>query len=139
MSHDTAATINRLKKLTRGVLAQPLVIRIHDADEHESLVNGNPVASVVVDHTFEIYPDTDMDGKPLWVVDRIVEDNDPEVGMFGSEPEVWCSFNTLDAALMKTALAAAQQHMEQVWQREAEDEMVAELQRYESSTALGYE
>jgi len=143
MIHDTATTIHRLKKLTKGLFVEPLVIHIHSANEHDSLVNGNPVASVELERAFEIYPDTAPGKRPgsldqtMWVVERIVEDNDPDVGMFGSEPEVWGTFHTLDTALMELALAVARQHMEQVLEGEAGVDMAEELE-HEAMQAKGW-
>ena len=72
-----------------------LFIEEWKAEDHDCLRTGTPVASVVIDNMVEIYPFTTTEIVGIakrevevqkWAVDLLVDESDPSVGMYGSEP-----------------------------------------------------
>jgi len=91
--HDTDSTTAQITKHL-GFLNP--TCEVHPAGEHDSLRDGDPVAAVEVSNMLEVYPVLGTETlkgivertqpKTRWAIDILVDDSDPSVGMYGSEP-----------------------------------------------------
>lgn len=119
MKHDTAHTVAELEKYAAALFAQPFTLEVFPAEDHDSLrADGEPVASVLVDDHFEIYPF--QEEAPLshwaagkvkitkWAVDRIVDASDPSVGIFGGEPVEDSDHSRFDTAVARVVALVAE-------------------------------
>lgn len=126
--HDTLSTILSFRHLTEQ-LQRDLHTEVFEAKDHDSLRDGNPVASVVVEYTFEVYP---VDGTETvgiaqreqsirrWAIDVLVDDSDPSVGMFGSEPTEHSLHDNFGSMLVELSKLVIQRRVEDALEYEAE-------------------
>jgi hypothetical protein len=137
MQHNTAATIAALKKHLSPLLGD-LTLEVFEASDHDSMVDGEPVAAVQVEGAWDIYPVgvvvnmTSISGDRSfltrrWAVDRMVDDSDPSVGFFGSEPVHETILNTLPEALLYVGTKLAADQINASLEAEAEEEMAEDL------------
>ena len=117
--HDTDSTTAQIAKHL-GFLNP--TCEVHPAGVHDSLRDGNPVASVEVSNMLEVYPVLGTETlkgivertqpKTRWAIDILVDDSDPDVGMYGWEPQEHGNYVNLGDALKEVARLLAAYHVE---------------------------
>lgn len=136
--HDTLSTILAFRHLTEQ-LQRDLHTEVIEAEDHDSMHDGEPVASVVVDHKFEVYP---VDGtevlktisgemtkpKRRWAIDLLVDASDPSVGLFGCEPEEHGLYDSFGAMLVELGRLVIEDRINDALNYEAEFLMEKELE-----------
>jgi hypothetical protein len=111
--HDTSHTVNRLQFHLGRILAHKLRFEVSSEEEHDDR-NGEGVASVTIDGLFEVYPMAGTETRKTiagdrtrditqWAIDRMVDDSDPSVGMYGSAPEDHSLHNSFDKMMDELA------------------------------------
>jgi len=134
IDHDTAATIAAIERHLGSLFK--VETRVFSAGDHDGR-DGEPVAYVEVGGEFDIYPIAGTRQSiagtvevTRWAIDRLVDDSDPSVGMYGSAPEVHSDHDTFDLALIELAKLIAETHVERSLEAEGE-EMLARAEDYD--------
>jgi|19_taG_2_1085344.scaffolds.fasta_scaffold01547_9 hypothetical protein len=128
--HDTAHTLSELRKYISPlfVALDDVSLVVFSAEEHDSLRDLEPVAVVEVAYLLTIYPwvTTETVGinrreQPVtrWCIDRLVDDSDASVGMYGSEPVEYGDYLTLNEAIVEIAKLLAEDIVR--WRLEQEE------------------
>jgi len=117
---------------------------VHAPEDNDSLRDGNPVAMVEVDNMLMVYPveGTETVGitrrvQPVtrWAIDVLVDDSDPSVGMYGSEPVEHSLHNSFPEALIEISKLLVAERVDRSLEIEAERRLEAELAEAESLAA----
>jgi len=131
--HDTESTIATLEKHLGGIVN--VSCEVHEAKDHDSLRDGNPVAAVEVNNLLEVYPVVTeealglsgrMTPKTRWAVDTYVDASDPSVGLFGCEPVEHSIHESLPEAVVEIAKLLVTNMVQASFDVEAEDAMAEE-------------
>lgn len=136
--HNTTSTILGFRHLT-SQLQRDLHTEVIKAEDHDSLHDGEPVASVIVDHKFEVYP---VDGtetrksiggefevpKRRWALDLLVDDSDPSVGLFGCSPVEHGLYDNFGAMLIELGRLVMEDRINDALNYEAEEALAAEME-----------
>ena len=133
--HDTASTVAQIAKHL-GFLNP--TCEVHPAEDHDSLRDGNPVASVEVSNMLEVYPVEGTETlkgivartQPItrWAIDILVDDSDPSVGLYGCEPREHTLHDSVPEALQEIARVLCLEQVHQSLEVEAEAEQAAEME-----------
>ena len=133
--HDTDSTTAQIAKHL-GFLNP--TCEVHPAGVHDSLRDGNPVASVEVSNMLEVYPVLGTETlkgivertqpKTRWAIDILVDDSDPSVGMYGCEPVEHSLHNSLPEALTEVARVLCLEQVHQSLEAESEAEQAVEME-----------
>ena len=113
-AHDTAHTLSELRKYINPlfVALDDVSLVVFSEDEHDSLRDLEPVAAVEVAFGLTIYPwvTTETIGinrreqqVTRWCIDKLVDDSDASVGMYGAEPVEYGDYLTLSDAIVEIA------------------------------------
>jgi len=135
MSENLGAThvIDQIQKHLSPLFTTEINTVVYSSKEHDCLRSGDPVGAVEVENLLLIYPFTAKRSSfsrttyPVtqWAIDVLVDDSDPEVGMFGWEPCEHGEYVNLGDALKEVARLVAAHHVEGSLSAECEAESLS--------------
>jgi hypothetical protein len=135
MEHNTDNTVNFLQTYLEDMFSRPVHLEVVSGSDHDGR-DGEPVASVMVDHEFDLYPimgekRTIAGSRPMvrWAIDRLVDASDPSVGLYGCEPVEHSLHDSLSGALVELARLIAESRAIQHLQVEADRRYAEEMDR----------
>jgi len=114
-----------------------------ESDDHDSLRTGEPVDAIEINDSFHVYgvPGTRLrktitgtreEPFTKWAVDKLIDDSDPSVGMFGWEPVEHSIHDTLYEAMGEVAAELARLDIQLRLEAEAEAEAYAQQEEWDN-------
>ena len=102
---------------------------VHGEEFNDSLRDGDPMPMVEVESLLMVYPfkKTETVGiakrkvtRTMWAVDKLVDDSDPSVGMYGCEPVEYKECRSLAQVAIEVAKVVVEDRIQQSLAAEVE-------------------